>query len=302
MKWMLPLLLALVSCVAVCQECTSYVIVNAFDHKTTMNLNSLRAENLEARLGTTALPVVSAEPISRNRILFLVEISGNDEDRRISQMLSDAVNVARQAPDGQPIAFGIFAEKALFTDAFFPNAQQRKTSIDAITAQAKSLGKHTALYDALHEGLALFGAQQPGDTLLLMSDGVDNRSKRSDGDLEKEFFIQGVRLWIVPRPQSTLVTNPYLKFNSYRDNMSWRATPGRRSLMALASETGGGFLRFPSPLWLDAASAGFVVGVKPPADLNKPKPWKLEARKSSDWANGKPDLWYPSQLPPCSGK
>ena len=131
MKWMLPLLLALVSCVAVCQECTSYVIVNAFDHKTTMNLNSLRAENLEARLGTTALPVVSAEPISRNRILFLVEISGNDEDRRISQMLSDAVNVARQAPDGQPIAFGIFAEKALFTDE-----HRRDYSPGKITGQA----------------------------------------------------------------------------------------------------------------------------------------------------------------------
>jgi hypothetical protein len=295
-------LVFLISALTEGQECTSYAAIYAFDHKTSANIMALKAEDLEAKIDTIPAPVTSLKPLSRNRILVLIEVSGRDEDARIAGLVDGAVEVSKQAPDGLPVAFGVFGETTLLTDAFYTNAQERNANIDKIMSQAKALGKYPALYDALHEGLALFPNHEPGDTIVLVSDGYDNKSKRSDGDLEKEFRTKGTRLLIMTRPQNMLVKDKILQFNSRQDTSSWRTTSGKRTLMALASITGGAHMGFMNPKWFLVASTALVVGVDVPANMNKPKPWKLEVRDSANIPNGKPTLFYPYYIIPCEQK
>jgi len=274
------------------QNCTTYAVVDPFNGKTYRGIDDLKAANFEARAGGHTLPIVSATQNLNNRVLVLLQLSNSAEKQEMQNEARKIGDLVRYAPAGRAIAFGVFAEKAVISSDFSTDPQKRAAAIDDVVARAAQLaGKTSALYDSLHEGIVAFGPHQPGDTILLMSDGKDITSKRNLGDLEKEFLANGVRLLVVIEAIPTM--GPKTTMAGTRFALP---TP---ELKSLSSRTGGAYRYFETGAMLDFAWAGYMLGLQIPAAWDKPKDWQLQVKDS----NGKIDkaalVYAPAKLASC---
>jgi hypothetical protein len=274
------------------QNCTTYVLIEPFNTKTGQGIDGLTAESFQALMGNDSLPVVSATQNFNNRVLVLTESTGSADNKEVGMLVRAIADKARRAPTGRPIAFGAFAEEAVIGKDFLTDPQKRSSDIDEVLAQAARLpGKYVSLFDSLHQAIAVFGPHQPGDTILLMTDGHDNKSKRNLNDMEKEFAASGTRLLVVIRPKFT-PTGVYADFKQH-------AREENLSLKILSSRTGGAYTSFRNDRFLEFAWAGYLLGIQAPAALDRPKEWKLQIKNS----NGKIDkdafLYSPWKLTPC---
>ena len=153
------------------QNCTTYAVVNAFDSKTTLGIDHLQPQDFVAKSGLVALPVTSAKQHFNNRVLILVEISTRPERPELHTLARKIGDVVRDAPTGRPVAFGVFSEKAILTSGFFTEPAKRAPAIDDVLTQAAQLpGRFPAVFDSLDQALAVFGAHEPGDTIVLLGD------------------------------------------------------------------------------------------------------------------------------------
>jgi hypothetical protein len=274
------------------QTCTTYVVVDTFNDKTHFGIDGLKAEDFEAQMGNASLPVISATQSFNNRVLVLTERSGSADIKEVDALVRGIAAKARTAPTGRPIAFGAFAEESFIGKEFLTDQQRRSSAIDEVLAHAAQLpGKYVSLFDSLHQAIAVFGPHQPGDTILLLTDGHDNKSKRNLNDMKKEFAASGTRLLVVIRPKFT----PSGVFRDFQQHVREE----NLSLKILSSSTGGAYTNYRNDRFLEFAWAGYLLGIQAPATLNKPKAWKLQIRNS----NGKIDknvlLYSPWQLTPC---
>ena len=291
-RWFFLVLIALAAPVALAQNCTTYVLIEPFDAKTGHGIDGLTAESFQALMGNASLPVVSATRDFNNRVLVLTESTGSTDNKEVAMLVRAIADKARNAPAGRPIAFGAFAEEAVIGKEFLTDPQKRSSAIDEVLAQAARLpGKYVSLFDSLHQAIAVFAPRQPGDTILLLTDGHDNKSKRNLDDMEKEFAASGTRLLVVIRPKFTPI-GVYADFKQH-------IREENRSLKILSSSTGGAYTGFKNERFLEFAWAGYLLGIQAPVALDKPKDWKLQVKSS----NGKPDknifLYSPWRLTPC---
>src|ERR1700739_3412474 len=116
------------------QTCTTFVVVDAFDGKTTLSINNLKAENFEAKSGGTLLPVVSTMQNFNNRVLVLVEATGGTDD-----LSRQVAGVTLKEPAGRQIAFGVFSEEVIITKDFSGDPYKRSSEIDEVISEAKRL-------------------------------------------------------------------------------------------------------------------------------------------------------------------
>src|SRR5215831_1153709 len=173
MRQVLLIIILVFSPLALGQECTTYVVVNAYEPRLHIDIQTLKLSDFEAKTGSSELPIVSASQDYTSRLLVLVETDGAADNPKIGEVVDTVVRMARQAPEGKPLAFGVYAERAVFTKGFLADAEKRKTEINAVFEESEALGKRVALYDSLREGLKLFGEHQPGDTVLLVGTPFD---------------------------------------------------------------------------------------------------------------------------------
>ena len=165
--------IVLASCRAGGQQCATTVLVSFYDQRTTLEIETLKAEDMEVRMDGASLPLLGATRDFHNRLLVLLQTEGAAKNEKLETLVETVTQQARSAPAGHPVAFGIFSEKALFTREFLSDPEQRARAVNAVMEEAGSLGKRVALWDALHQALALFGPHQPGDTILLVGDPYD---------------------------------------------------------------------------------------------------------------------------------
>ena len=66
-------------------------------------------------------------------------------------------------------------------------------------AKTEPNGK-TALFDSIDQAVSLFGTPQIGDTIYVVSDGGDNRSRISFSKLKERLASYGVRVFVFPLP------------------------------------------------------------------------------------------------------
>jgi len=275
------------------QNCSTYAVVDPFDGKTSHGIDGLKSENFEAKAGSLSLPIVSAAQNFNSRVLVLLQIGTSPEQQRIQTEAREIADVVRAAPTGRAIAFGVFAEKTFISREFAADPRKRSAVVDEVLAQTAQLrGKTSAVYDSLHEALAAFGPHQPGDTILLMGDGVDHSSKRNPSDLEKEFLASGTRLLVVIEPDVTPTVA-----NTLSGVHRKMVAPG---LKFLSSITGGAFRYSQSRQFLDFAWAGYLLEIQIPATWDKPKEWQLRLKDSSGKIDKKAFLYFPWKLAPCS--
>jgi len=289
-------LLVFSASLAFAQNCTTYVVVDTFDGKTGQGIDDLKAGNFLAKTGGVSLPVVSAAQNFDNRVLVLLQKSVSPDKPKMQEQMREMADLVRQAPAGRAIAFGVFAEKAFISSQFSTDPEKRTMAVDAVLAQAAQLpGKTSTVYDSLHQALAAFGPHQPGDTILLMSDGVDHTSKRNPSDLNKEFTDKGVRLLVVV--QSGLPVN----FANYfpENHPEYQKVFLAPALKILSKQTGGAYRYYEAGKILEFAWAGYMLGIKAPADWNGPKEWQLALKDASGKIDKKAFLLFPQKLTPC---
>ncbi len=286
-------LIALAAPALLAQNCTTYVVVDPFNAKTGHGIDDLTAERFQALMGNASLPVVSATQSFSNRVLVLAETTGSADNKDVEELVRGIAAKARFAPAGRPIAFGAFAEETIISKEFFADPEKRWPAIQEVLAQSARLpGKYASLFDSLHQAIAVFGPHQPGDTILILTDGRDNKSKRNLNDMEKEFAASGTRLLVVVRPKFTL-TGIFGDFKRQHDREE------NLSLKILSSSTGGAYTGFRNDSFLEFAWAGYLLGIQVPATLEKPKEWKLQIKDSNGKVDKNAFLYSPWKLTPC---
>ncbi len=272
---------------AACQECTRYVVVAAYDNKVGADMENLRPDDFGVSAGSMPLSVVSAEQNYHNRLLVLLETDALGNNDKLRDKVDIVTRWARQVPEGEPLAFGIFGQKAIFTKGFFSASKERTAAISDVIEQEDSVGKTSALFDALHQAVELFGDHQPGDTVLLVSDDFDNASRRSPGETEREFISKGIRLFLILRQNLSRVGRDF----------NWSPHPEGEILVRTSKETGGAYSEF-SPAFFRFSWAGYMVGINAPSGANAKGKLKIKLKGATEYFR-KAVLYYPDRLPAC---
>jgi hypothetical protein len=187
------------------------------------------------------------------------------------------------------VAFGVFAEKASFTKGFTSEPEMRTPAINEVIEGAPPLGKRVALWDALHEALALFGPHQPGDTILLVGDPYDDASHRSPESVEKEFIVSGTRLFMMRRAQGSHVERDFM----------WNNHELEKIVLARTAEETGGLLSLYVASLIRFAWAGYLLEIKLPAGVSRPHKWKVQFRGDAAQVHRKTNFYYPTRFPAC---
>ncbi len=283
--------LFLLSSFAAAQECTSYVVVAALDHTTGEEIENLNIHDFVAKVGSTSLPVVSAERNFSNRLLVLLETDGSSKNDKIGDEVDTITKLAREAPDGKPISFGIYADRAVFTKDFNADEKQRTTEINGVIEEAGDFSnKHVVLFDALHQALAQFGKHQPGDTVLLIADPYDDNSHHTADQVEKEFLTTGTRLAVMLRQPLSRVARDFMWSTHDREKTTFET---------LTARTGGSYTIF-GPHLFRFPWKGYMIGVQVPQGVRTPHKWKLKLSPEAAVAGRHAKLYYPQELPACT--
>ena len=281
--------LLLLAASAFCQNCTTSVVINVFDDKMKIDVETLKAEDFQARMNNGPLTVANLEQKYDSRLLVLLETDGAAKDSKIQDVVETITRMAQQAPEGKPVAFGIYADHAVFTKDFLADPEKRRTEIGAIIEQADSLGKRVALFDALHQALQLFGPHQPGDTILLVGSPYDDKSNHSLDDVEKEFLATGTRLMAMLRRPMSHVDRDFVSNTHERE---------KSLFLDFAERSGGAHSEF-DPRFFSFTWRGYLLDVKMPEQTHKPHPWSLKLREEVKAAFKHSKIFYPELLPPC---
>ncbi len=274
------------------QECTNTVLVSFYDQLTTNEIQTLNPDDVEVRMSGSTIPILSFSRDFDNRLLILLETDGAAKSEKLGDLVEMVTRQARSAPDGKPVAFGIFAQKAVFTKGFFPDSAKRTAAINDVIEEAGSLGKRVALWDSLHEALAQFGPHQPGDTVLLIGDPYDDISHHSAEDVEREFIVHGTRFFMMRRMHASRVDRDF----------TWSTHELEKTVLERMTQETGGLLSEYVPSLIRFAWAGYMMKIQLPPGMEKPHKWKVQFRGAEVKTHRKTNFYYPAFLPPCSSQ
>src|SRR5579864_166561 len=90
-----------------CQDCTTSVVVNVFDDNLHIDVQTLKPDDFQARMDKNALTIVNTEQKYDSRLLVLVETDGSADDAKLQDEIDTITRMARQAPEGKPIAIRV---------------------------------------------------------------------------------------------------------------------------------------------------------------------------------------------------
>jgi hypothetical protein len=307
------LLAVLLAPVAFAQECARTIPFSIFNTAVEQGSIGVDPGLLQARTGRSQLRITSVEKIPTRRLLLLVDGSGSMAAMdKFWLHKSKATKTAEEVAEKfvveilprVPVAYGVFQEQLFLAPGFASDAGRLQEDIRNIKQQSQGARKKsTAIYDALSEGLLLFGETQPGDAILLITDGEDNRSKHSSKEIENRLRQSGVLLFLLL--VSEHISNP-LDF------------AGREALIDIPRQTGGmvNVLDAENPAWgFDQATAGaehdmssflhqqllssYRLHVAAP-ESKKAQKWTLSLRADADARWKEVKLSYPDRLQPCA--
>src|SRR5438270_8204655 len=149
MRLVIAVFALLLSSQGLAQECTTTVLASFYDQLTKDEIETLKTQDLEVKIDGKKLPVQSASREFNNRLLILLETEGSAKNEKLADLVSTVTQQARTAPEGKPVAFGVFAEKASFTKGFSSDPEMLIAAINEVVEGAPPLGKRVALWYSL---------------------------------------------------------------------------------------------------------------------------------------------------------
>jgi len=131
------------------------------------------------------------------RVLILMDASGNLQsthafDSDVADELLDDL------PQGTYVGVMVFAKRPPVTPIFTTDRDSVRKQLQSFRDDqdlARTPKGSTALFDALHQGKSAFGTAQEGDSLYVISDGVDHASQIKWGELDDELIRLGIRVF-----------------------------------------------------------------------------------------------------------
>src|SRR6266704_5525595 len=99
MRQALLVLIVLTSSWSLAQECTTYVVLTAYDRLSGVPIETLKAEDFEVSMGGATLPVIGASQHFKNRLLVLLETDSVAHDDKLEEEIDAVTRMARQAPE-----------------------------------------------------------------------------------------------------------------------------------------------------------------------------------------------------------
>jgi len=294
------------------------VPVNVLDAETYHSL-PFQPERLHASVAGHPVTLSNLEKITGNRILLLIDISGS-MGRASLRELSDLV--LDKLPPESTFAYGFFTEGLLLSDGFSDAKEFRKELQQLPPLQVTG---YTALYDALDQALKLFRQHLPGDSILLISDGGENRSKIHVSTLRKEVIESGVRFFaiipvavVVHIPPEGAANVPTPGFSPSPPSNPVEET-AEQFLSDLAEKTGGSVYKLSQSdlrwsvkqwrapvlqaiqrFWLEGVGGGYQATIQLPGKITKPVTLNLRLDTSREKALQNGFLTYRQKLMPCS--
>jgi hypothetical protein len=279
---------------------------------------NLSAANFHAKLHGHDVQILSASLDSGpRRIVLVLDASGSmmnagpgwKIEKSISEYLMQVV------PQRASIAQVAFATRVFATVGFNQDPPMLLKNLADLERASEyrhwGPGK-TALYDAISSARDLFGVPNVGNTILVLSDGADNRSKLSVSDVRRNLIAAGVRLFAV------LIMDQI----SFRTRMPEEIN-GPSQLRDVVKDTGGMSLMLPKFLPSDAHGNTrpdsrvekdhlalkrlfrqmvefYQLEVSLSETIEKPTKWKLEVLDASGMPMRGVEVHYPQELMPCA--
>lgn len=264
---------------------------------------SFQPQRLQGTLEGRPLTISHLEKIKANRILVLVDTSGSME-KKLPFAKAVLQVLIENFPAGSSVAYGFFGKEQQLTRGFISDPKQFAKALVELSLQ-RAQGR-TPLRDALHQGLKLFKPANPGDSVLLITDGGENSSELRESATEKELRTSGVRVFaVVPLVAPQAITPPEEEF-------------GPQWLTSVAEKTGGRVFavyhdwpymdkKWLQPVaamlqnfWLNGVAGGYLLNVELPGSLTKTANLKIRIDTSGDKHLKDTSVIYPQKLMPCS--
>lgn len=266
-------------------------------------------------MGELSVRITGIMPVEHRRVLVLVDKSASmapknspgSHQKEVLEVTEDTLTeLLKELPEGVSVAYGFFNDKTVFTEEFFRDSKELQQAIaDTRQKLQKPDQRGTALFDALHQAILRFETPQPGDVIVLLSDGGENKSKLTEGEFEKEMRRSGVRLaMLFVNQHSTDYAEPFV-----------------RTIINLAEDTGGAVSSLDiddfswtskrdvaanreaiRKFWTVEVLGGYTLQVQVPANFKKAKKWKVQLNARANAQLKHVTLKYPAKLEPCPVK
>lgn len=253
-----------------------------------------------------------------HRVLIVIDASGSMRGFLQSVWVA-AIHIADQLVDKThtktSFALFVFGEKAGDRIEFAAGNHAVSDRLRQIGLGTNYMNAHvrgqTPLRDSILEGVKMFGIPQPGDAILVITDGGENASHSKSKLLRESLLANGIRLFSC------------VFFETLDGGYIPQVSEGNRLLIDVSRETGGlfvapflGFNRFEIVDFLEGevpARASTALGdlfgqVRSfgsiefllPSPVTKSEDWKLTLTKEKSRELKDAQILYPHRLLPCS--
>jgi hypothetical protein len=192
------------------------VAVNVFDNQNRM-IAGLTAKNFRASFRHQPVKVLSVTQGSAARVAIVLDASGSMLSNKSEWEFSieSAKQLSNALPPDVPLGLIVFSVNVEKTIALTNDRQSIVAELDALKTGRRAILKglrKTALWDSMGQALSLFGSPETGDTLYVVSDGMDNASHVGINDVKRA--ASSFRIFaLVPDPFPNgeyMVRNPEL--------------------------------------------------------------------------------------------
>ena len=172
------------------------IVLNAFDRNFAIQ-RDLRREDINVEIDRKPVKVVSLSLDARpRRIVLMVDISGSMRPSLLSRGFYPAAAYAVDViPPGASSALVTFSDKLRRESDGFEDPKVIGAKVVDL-AKKDAHGGRTALFDSIEKVLVEFTELQFGDSIYVVTDGGDNRSKIRLSQLEQKLIDRGVRVFV----------------------------------------------------------------------------------------------------------
>lgn len=252
---------------------------------------TLQLSDLRGKVNGKPMQILAAtKPAAPTRVVLVLDASGS-MSAKWQRAVEFAGRIVQQSPEPTKFAMLIFAENERRRVDFGKTRPDFVTEVTSFQ-DVKPHG-HTALRNAIWDAISMFQPGGEGDTIVVVSDGVDDHSNVPLRRLQEAMWARGIRIIFVQ------LLDHYFAIQS----------EGGEDMDAYwLSQSSGGFLfRVDSPQVLPNIAREIVweienylaVRITLPAVLKKDASVHLEAVDSSGHKRKNIELAFPEKLLSC---
>lgn len=296
------------------------VAVNVFDNQGEI-VPDLTADNFKASFHDQPIKILLATQSNAPRVVIVLDASetlrGEKSEWKFS--IDSAKQLINALPPGASLGLVVFSTNVEKTISLTNDRQAIASEIDALSTGRRATRKgirKTALWDCMGEAMSLFGAPEAGDTLYVISNGLDNAGRLELRNFERSMGT--VRIFaLVPDPWPNAVSA-----SGIGEELLHLAAASGGSVLIVSTEPSvvrddpAHFSPVAPPPYFDRILTGSqIVGAKEtqfrrigsfyrvevqlPSRLEKTSEWSLKASLKTDSGSHGLNVMYPRQLKPC---